>query len=130
MCQMKSKKQRSNELKLKRLIKGQWINKLAETVFAENNELKDSVNKIGDRDRAVSNTLKCEEEKFKGDNCKNAAVNLTTETNRILTDQKACLDKNSNLRDLLNFPMVTYAAISKQAISTVKHTSAPVSIPS
>ena len=43
-------------------------------------------------------------EKAKGGNGKNAVVSLATETNRRLTDQKTCLDKDSNLRNSLNFP--------------------------
>ena len=54
---------------------------------------------------------KCKEEKIKGENGKNAAVNLTTEVNRTLADQKACLDKNFDLRNSLNFPKVSYATI-------------------
>ena len=41
------------------------------------------------------NKPKCEKEKIKGGNGKNAVVNLTTEANRTLIDQKVCLDKNS-----------------------------------
>ena len=54
----------------------------------------------------MGNTSECEEEKFKVENGTNAAVNLTTEANRTLIDQKTCLDKNSNLRNSLNFPKV------------------------
>ena len=71
------------------------IDNLIETVFRKRNKSKDLVNEIGDRDLAVGNTPKCEEEKIKGDNGQNAAVNVTTEANRTLTDQKAYLDKNS-----------------------------------
>ena len=55
-----------------------------------------------------------------------AAVNLTTETNRTLTDQNACLHKNSNLRSSLNFPKVSYATILKQPTWTVWPMSASV----
>ena len=71
---------------------------------------------------------KCKEEKIKGENGKNAAVNLTTEVNRTLADQKACLDKNFNLRNSLNFPKVSYATIWKQPIRTVRPKSAHVYI--
>ena len=77
----------------------------------------------------MGNTSKCDEEKLKGENGKNAAVNLRTERNRSLTDQKACLDKNSNLRNSLNFPEVSFATILKQPIRTVRPTSAPVYVP-
>ena len=77
----------------------------------------------------MGNTSKCDEEKLKGENGKNAAVNLRTERNRSLTDQKACLDKNSNLRNSLNFPKVSFATILKQPIRTVRPTSAPVYVP-
>ena len=90
----RSKKQRANELKLERLINDESIDNLVE----KKNESKDLVNKIGDHDPVVGNTPKCEEEKIKGENGKNAAVNLTTEANRTLTDQQACLNKNSNLK--------------------------------
>ena len=105
------------------------IDNLIETVFRKRNKSKDLVNEIGDRDLAVGNTPKCEEEKIKGENCKNVAVNLTTEANRTLTDQKACLDKNSNLRNSLNFPKVSYATILKQPIRAVRPTSTPVYVP-
>ena len=59
----------------------------------------------------------------------NAVVNLTKEANRTLIDQKTCLDKNSNLRNSLNFPKVSYATILKQPIRTVRPTSAPVYVP-
>ena len=77
----------------------------------------------------MGNTPKCGEEKVKGGNGKNVPINLTTEANRTLTDQKACLNKNSNLRNSLNFPKVSYATISKQPIRTVRPTSAPVYVP-
>ena len=77
----------------------------------------------------MGNTSKCDEEKLKGENGKNADVNLRTERNRSLTDQKACLDKNSNLRNSLNFPKVSFATILKQPIRTVRPTSAPVYVP-
>ena len=77
----------------------------------------------------MGNTSKCDEEKLKGENGKNAAVNLRTERNRSLTDQKACLDKNSNLRNSLNFPKVSFVTILKQPIRTVRPTSAPVYVP-
>ena len=37
---------------------------------------------------------KYEEERIKGEIGMNVAVNLTTEVNRTVTDQKTCLDKN------------------------------------
>ena len=111
------------------MINDESIDNLIETVFRKRNKSKDLVNEIGDRDLAVGNSPKCEEEKIKGDNGKNAAVNVTTEANRTLTDQKACLDKNSNLRNSLNFPKVSYATILKQPIRTVRPTSAPVYVP-
>ena len=77
----------------------------------------------------MGNTSKCDEEKLKGENGKNADVNLRTERNRSLIDQKACLDKNSNLRNSLNFPKVSFATILKQPIRTVRPTSAPVYVP-
>ena len=77
----------------------------------------------------MSNTSECEEEKTKGENGKNAAVNLTTEAKRTLIDQKTCLDKNSNLRNSLKFPKVSYATILKQPIRTVRPTSAPAYAP-
>ena len=67
--------------------------------------------------------------KIKDDNGKNAAVNLTTEANRTLIDQKTCLDKNCNLRNSLNFPKVSYATILKQPIRTVRPMSALVYVP-
>ena len=78
----------------------------------------------------MGNTPKYKEEKIKVESGKNAAVNLTTEANRTLTDQKACLDKNSNLRNSLNFHKVSYVTILKQSIRTVRPTSAPVYVPS
>ena len=51
----------------------------------------------------MGNTSKYDDEKTKGENGKNATVNLTTEANRTLIDQKACLDESSNLRNLLIF---------------------------
>ena len=51
--------------------------------------------------------------KSKGENGENIAVNLTTETNRTLIGQEACLDKNFNLRNSLNFLKVSYATILK-----------------
>ena len=53
---------------------------------------------MGDRELAVGNTSKCEEEKIKGENGKKAAINLTRESH------KSCLDKKSNLINSLNFP--------------------------
>ena len=53
---------------------------------------------MGDRELAVGNTSKCEEEKITGENGKNAAINLTRESH------KSCLDKKSNLINSLNFP--------------------------
>ena len=46
-----------------------------------------------------------------------------------MIDQKTCLNKNSNLRNSLNFPKVSYATILKQPIRTVIPTSAPVYVP-
>ena len=132
MCQIRRdeanelKLERANELKLEKLINDKSIDNLVETIFPKMNELKDSVNEISDRDLAVGNTPKCKKEKIKGENGKNTAVNLTTEANRTLTDQKACLDKNSNLINLLNFPKVSYATILKQPIRTARPTSAHV----
>ena len=65
----------------------------------------------------MGNTSECEEEKIKGENEENAAVNLTTEANRTSVDQKTCLNKNS------------YATILKQPIRIVRPTSAPVYVP-
>ena len=87
----RSNKQRANEFKLERLINDESIDNLVETVFPKKNYSKDLVTEIGNRDLALGNTAKCLEEKIKGDNGKNAAVNLRTEANRTLTDQKACL---------------------------------------
>ena len=47
-----------------------------------------------------------------------------------MTDQKAYLDKNPNLRNSLNFPQVSYATILKQTIRRVRPTSVPVYVPS
>ena len=77
----------------------------------------------------MGNTSECKEEKIEGENGKNAAVNLTTKANRTLIDQQTCLDKNSNSRNSLNFPKVSYATILKQPIRTVRPTSAPVYSP-
>ena len=90
------KKQRENELRLERLINGDLIDNLVETVCPKKNELKDLVNETGNSDLVVGNMSKCEKEKIKGENSKNVADNLTTEVNRTLTDQKTCLDKKSN----------------------------------
>lgn len=56
--------------------------------FPKKNESKNLVEKCNesknvtrDRDLAVRNTSKCEEEKTKGENGKNSAINLTAETN-------------------------------------------------
>ena len=43
-----------------------------------------------------------------------------------MTDQIAYLDKNSNLRNSLNFPKVSYATILKQPIRTVRPACTPV----
>ena len=125
----RSKKQRANELELKRLMNDESIDNLVATVFTKMNELKNLVNETCDRDMAVGDTPKYEEEKVKGENGKNTAVNLTTEANRTLTYQKACLDKNSNFRNSLNFPKFSYATILKQLIRTVGPTSAIVFVP-
>ena len=93
-------------MKLERLLNDESNNNLVETVFPKTNESKDLVKVIGDHDLAVGNTSECEEEKIKVENGTNAAVNLRTEANRTLIDQKTCLDKNSNLRNSLNFPKV------------------------
>lgn len=51
------------------------------------NESKKLVNlTMCDRDLVVCNTSKCEEEKTKEENSKNADVNLTTEANRTVID--------------------------------------------
>ena len=113
----RSKKQRANELKLERLINDELIANVVETICPKKNESKDLVNETGNCDLAVGSMSKYEEEKVKGENGKNVAVNLTTEVNRTLTDQKTCLDKNSNLRSPLNFPKVSYATILKQPIN-------------
>ena len=73
-----------------------------------------------------SSKPKCKEEKIKDGNGKNAAVNLTTEANRTLIDHRVCFDENSNLRNSLSFPKVSYATILKQPIRTVRPRSAPV----
>ena len=78
-----SKKQRANGLKLERLINDELNDNLVEAVFPKENESKDLVNVMGDRELAVGNTSKCEEEKIKGENGKNAPLNLTTEANSI-----------------------------------------------
>ena len=92
-------------MKLERLLNDESNNNLVETVFPKTNESKNLVKVIGDHDLAVGNTSECEEEKIKVENGTNA-VNLITEANRTLIDQKTCLDKNSNLRNSLNFPKV------------------------
>ena len=125
----RSKKQRANEWKLKRLMNDESIHNLVASAFTKMNESKNLVNETYDRDLAVGDTPKCKEEKNKGENGKNTAVNLTTEANRTLTYQKACLDKNSNFRKSLNFPKVSYATILKQLIRTVGPTSAIVFVP-
>ena len=125
----RSKKQRANELKLKRLMNDESIHNLVATAFTKMNESKNLVNETYDRDLAVGDTPRCKEEKVKGENGKNTAVNLTTEANRTLTYQKACLDKNSHFRKSLNFPKVSYATILKQLIRTVGPTSAIVFVP-
>ena len=108
------------------MINDESNDNLVETVFLKNNESKGLVNIIGDRDLPVGNKSKCEDEKIKGENGKNAAVNLRTQANRPLIDRKAYLDKNSNLRNSLVFPKVFYATILKQPIRTVRPTSALV----
>ena len=65
---------------------------------------------MGDRELAVGNTSKCEEEKIKGENGKKAAINLTRESH------KSCLDKKSNLINSLNFPKFFYSIILKELI--------------
>ena len=90
---------------------------MVETVCPKKNESKDLVNGTGNCDLAVGSISKCGEEKIKGENGKNVAVNLTIKVTRTLTDQKTCLDKNSNLRSPLNFPKVSYATILKQPIN-------------
>ena len=82
-------------MKLERLINYKLIDNLVETVCLKKNELKVLVNETVNCDLAVGNMSKCKEEKIKGENGKDVAVNLTTEVNRTLTDQKTCLDKNS-----------------------------------
>ena len=79
-----------------------------------------------DRELAVVNTSKCEEEKIKGENGNNAAINLRRESQK---DQKACLGKNFNLRNSLNFPKVFYSIILKEAIRAVKPTRSSVYVP-
>ena len=79
-----------------------------------------------DRELAVVNTSKCEEEKIKGENGNNAAINLRRESPK---DQKACLGKNFNLRNSLNFPKVFYSIILKEAIRAVKPTRSSVYVP-
>ena len=79
-----------------------------------------------DRELAVVNTSKCEEEKIKGENGNNAAINLRRESPK---DQKACLGKNFNLRNSLNFPKVFYSIILKEAIRSVKPTRSSVYVP-
>lgn len=49
-----------------------------------------------DRDLAVCNTSKCEEEKTKEEISKNGDVNLTTEVNITLIDQRVLTDKTLN----------------------------------
>ena len=87
----RSKKQRANELKLERLINGESNNNWIETIFPK----KNWVNVTSDRNLAVNNASKDGEEKTKGETGNNAAINLTTETNRTFIDQKAGLEKNS-----------------------------------
>ena len=58
----RSKKQRSNELKLEMLINDESKDNLSETVFPKKNEWKDLVNAMGDYKLAVGNTSKCREE--------------------------------------------------------------------
>ena len=101
------------------MINDESNDKLVETVFPKKNELKNLVTVTGDR----------EQEKTNGENGKNAAVNLTTEVNRTFVDQKTCSDENSNLRNSLNFPKVSYATFLKQPIRTVRRTSVPEYIP-
>ena len=94
--------------------------------MSKKNESKDLINETSNRDLAVENMKQCEEEKIKGKNGKNVAVNLTTEVNRTLTGQKACLDKNSIS---FNFPKVSYTTILKEPIRTVRPISAPIYVP-
>ena len=44
----------------------------------------------------------------KGEKGKNAAVNLTIQNQK---EQKACVDVKSNLRNLINFPKISYPTI-------------------
>ena len=100
---------------------------LVETVFLKKNEWKNLVYVTDDRDLAVGNRLKCKK-KTKGQNCGNAAVNLTTQANRTVIDQKLCFGKNSNLSKSYNFPkenkfshkIFLYATILKQIVRTVR----------
>ena len=43
---------------------------------------------MGDRELAVANTSKCEEEKVKGENGKKAAINLTRESHKVKVTEK------------------------------------------
>lgn len=64
------------------------------------NESKNLVNlTMCDRDLAVCNTSKCEEEKTKEEISKNGDVNLTTEANIKLIDQRVLSDKSPKLRN-------------------------------
>ena len=62
------------------------------------------------------------------ENSKNVAINLITEANRALIDQRGCLDKNSKSRYSFNFLKVCYTIVLKQAVRTVRHTSAPAHV--
>ena len=82
-------KQKASKLKPERLIIDGLNDKSVEIVFPE----KNLVNARCDRDLTLRNTSKCDEEKTEDENGQNNAINLTTETNITLIDQKACLDK-------------------------------------
>lgn len=75
-------------MKLERPVNDNLNDNLIETVFSNNkkkkHELKNLVNVLADHDLAVSKLSKCMEVKTKGENGKNAAINLTTEVNRTL----------------------------------------------
>ena len=82
-------------MKLEILINDKLDDNLVETAFPKKNESKNLAYVTEDRDLTVGNTLKCKKKKTEGQNDKNATVNLTTEANRTVTDQKLCLNKNS-----------------------------------
>ena len=54
---------------------------------------------------------------------------MTAEANKAVIDQGAYLDKNSNLRNSLNFPKAFYTIVLKQPIRTVRPASSPVYVP-